>query len=363
MIGLFCSSNIIKNHKIITRNWFRSMINVFGKDNVVLIYNGKSCTRFKNLIGIDDVIYESFYLYPNKNWKDLYEDCEDILNKHNITNLICFRITSVNKANNESLYLYDTFDRKYSEGNYEYSTKFNVINKLYSKYLFIKVAADLNIQIIQFATDTQEPNLINHFNLSDNNVRGYILNKLNDNSVYLPSCEYEYVSNRISRDKLLDFVFYGTAVTEDREYLLDLNNLDIPYSDILIVSTLALAKKSKAIPQNDYLELVAKSKFTLIAPSYDSTTFSMLRFFEAIQRGCVPLVLTNCDLSDLRNTYPDICDIVEKYLLVDISRVADKIEELMPLRDNIILQLFGSESIKKLSDLDYYKSEWNRYLK
>ena len=157
-------------------------------------------------------------------------------------------------------------------------------------------------------------------------------------------------------EKTLDFVFYGTAMNPDRQYLVDKASKikKIKRSDVGIITK----RDSTYVDQNTYYDKLAHAKFTLIIPSYDKTTFSIIRFLEAVSNHCLPLVLDSVDLTDLKNTFPDIYRIVKRYLVVDIDHIQDKINETD--YDKIIKKIFNTDSVKKFTDLEYFKKEWNK---
>ena len=119
-------------------------------------------------------------------------------------------------------------------------------------------------------------------------------------------------------------------------------------------------KDNTYISQVEYYNKLSHSKFTLIIPSYDITTFSIIRFLEAISNRCLPLVLDTVNLTDLKNTFPDIYNIVKKNLVVNIKDIQSKINELN--YDKIINEIFNTKSIKNFTDIEYFKKEWSKIL-
>ena len=159
-------------------------------------------------------------------------------------------------------------------------------------------------------------------------------------------------------EKTVDFTFYGTALTEDRQYLVEQKDLltNIRNSDVGII----VKKDSTYVSQTEYYDKLARSKFTLIIPSYDVTTFSVIRFLEAVSNHCLPLVLDTVNLTDLKNTFKDIYDIVKKYLVVNINDIQSKIDSLD--YNKIINKLFNTQSVKNFSDDEYFKTEWRKLI-
>ena len=112
-------------------------------------------------------------------------------------------------------------------------------------------------------------------------------------------------------------------------------------------------KKNKKliIKQEDYYYMLSKSKYTLVVQSYDVTTFSIIRFFEAVCRDCVPLIWFEACLDDLKNTFEDIYHLVLKYNLVVSSK-----EEIVDRVDNyendlnFINEVKNSKSFRKITN-------------
>lgn len=82
------------------------------------------------------------------------------------------------------------------------------------------------------------------------------------------------------------------------------------------------------IEYDDYMELIKRSKFTLIIPSYDVNCFSLRRFFESVTNGCVPLILSDCNYKWGLNQGKEIVKFVEDNLLVDRQDVS-KLPEIV----------------------------------
>jgi hypothetical protein len=86
-----------------------------------------------------------------------------------------------------------------------------------------------------------------------------------------------------------------------------------------------LSKKydNKLVPYKEYMSLIAKSKFTLVLPSYDEKYFSLRRFFEALSVGCVPFILETCNYKDGVNRSTQLIEIIEKHLLIRYNELSD----------------------------------------
>lgn len=65
----------------------------------------------------------------------------------------------------------------------------------------------------------------------------------------------------------------------------------------------SITGEDTSIDRFKYLDLVAKSKYTLILPSYDNDCFSLYRFVESVHLGCLPLIHTDCNISGVESTF------------------------------------------------------------
>lgn len=115
---------------------------------------------------------------------------------------------------------------------------------------------------------------------------------------------------------------------------------------------------SKLMPYEVYMQHIKRSKFTLNIPSYDTSCFSLRRFFEAMSNDCIPLILDTCNYKEGFNCNQEFIDIVEKYLLVSMQDMqnfeavlADKLEHY----DEILSAIKTSTYWKAYSNPKLYK--------
>lgn len=354
MTGLLLNRTVSKGQALITKNFLNSMIDIIGNDVVVIDVN--SSDKTKKLLQRDDVQYVHIPWDNNSdNWKTYYDKCVDRCK--NIDTLIVFSSVIYKVVGHDNYGYFKNFDDKFNRGDYTHSIKFMTTRNFLTKYAIIKSCVDNNKNLIQFILDPQEPYFPSYFNTG---VNTYILNK--DNLFYAPSYEYALFSNRPDAfNKTSDLVFYCTALTEDRQYIVDNSDKlkSIPNSDIQIHTS--IKNNSNYVSQEEYYNKLASSKYTLIVPSYDVSTFSIIRFLEAVANDCIPLVLDNCDLTDLKNTFPDIYDIVNKYLIVNLNNIDTCINSLS--YDSILNMIKNTNSIKNFNNLEYFKNSWNRIIK
>ena len=345
MIGLFLNMGIAKGLVNTVKYHMNAIID--SLDANVVVFDTNSGNKLKNLLDRDDVEYRHLPWVDGYTWKDYEQDVKDAIK--DIDTFIIFGSTMFNNYNSKNSDLVDSLDRELDKDNYEFNLSFVSTRMVQQRYFICKLCK--NKKLIYVCLDPQECVLTDKFNTG---LCAYILNR--GNKKYVPSYEKYMFKNGKDIEKTVDFTFYGTALTEDRHYLVEQKDLltSIRNSDVGVI----VKKDSTYVNQRDYYEKLARSKFTLIIPSYDVTTFSVIRFLEAVSNHCLPLVLDTVNLTDLQNTFPDIYNIVKKYLIVNIKDIQSKIDSLD--YDAIIKEIFDSKSVKNFSNDEYYKKEWSK---
>lgn len=118
-------------------------------------------------------------------------------------------------------------------------------------------------------------------------------------------CFHDELLELKSDEKTIDFVFGGSFVTDSRFMIYEkaenlINNffenkkLFIKHKKIGV---------NDEIPYAQYLEEIARARFTLLIPAYDVTTFSILRFAESLAQGCLPLITEDVVTNEFVQSY------------------------------------------------------------
>ena len=216
--------------------------------------------------------------------------------------------------------------------------------------------------IVQVFLDSQECRL-DRINLFKKNKKYayhkfYILNKEDLN--YFPLYERVINQNKVG-NKENEFCFMCTAVTPDRQWIKEYKEyLEETYPNVCRI----FIEKERRMKQSEYYKMLSKSKFSLIIPSYDITTFSAIRLFECIKVDCLPIVLKSVNLFDLYMTFPHIYKIVKKYLILsDLKLLDKKIKLLMPKYMDIINQIKQTDEYKQVMDINLIKKQYREEIK
>lgn len=347
MIGILLNMSIAKGLVNTIKYHLNAIIDNIDSNAVIIDINVGN--KLKNFLSRNDVEYRHITWSDNYNWQK-YEKLIKEQTK-DLDTLIIFGNTMFNNYNNKNTSLINKFDKEIDNHNYMYNIKFVSTRTVMQRYFICRTCK--NKKLIYICLDPQECVITDYLKTG---ICTYILNK--GNKKYVPSYEKYLFDNNQIVDKTIDFTFYGTALTEDRQYLLEYKYIltNIKNSDVGII----VKKDNTYISQVEYYNKLSHSKFTLIIPSYDITTFSIIRFLEAISNHCLPLVLDTVNLTDLKNTFPDIYNIVKKNLVVNIKDIQSKINELN--YDKIINEIFNTKSIKNFTDIEYFKKEWSKIL-
>jgi hypothetical protein len=210
--------------------------------------------------------------------------------------------------------------------------------------------------IYNFVLDPQEPDYRLVINFKNYKILYGMQRK---DMTYMPCFEYGVMKecDGFDKTKIINFMFYCGAVTEDRKFIADrkfeLESID--GFDIRI-----FRRGERPVDQEEYYRNIAKSRYTCCIKAYDETAFSMYRFIEALVNDCLSFVFYDCCLDDVENTFPDIYDIIMRYLLVnDFDEIIDNVnnwKESKRLR--IINMLKETKSYKRFTDINFIKKRW-----
>ena len=358
MIGLYYGGFLEKHCRLIAKYSMQAIIQMLGPENVVVI------DRFKgnHLMKIIDQDVRSVKYNPER--RESYDMCQDraekILRDNGIDKLIVFRnfITSQYRANKYSMA--ELIEKKMKTGDYA-AINFESSNAVAQSYMFVRAASKVCDIVVQFSHDIDEYHFDSLIDFK-RYYRTYIASI--DGVVFMPTFEIglQLYGDKTKLDKQLDFVFYCTAKTDDRKYILVSRDKlqGIKNSDVVVVGP----KENHTISEEAYDELLRKSKYTMVIPAYNKDNFSIWRIIEATMNNCLCLCHSMNNMHDLRFTYPDICDIVEENLMVSsVEDIEAAMKQLEPNREKLIQQIKSTESFKKITDFDWCQKRWKRMLR
>lgn len=352
MIGVFFAGQIEKNQTIIVKAMIQTIIDIYPD---LILFHSFSTDKLVKLLDIKKA--KVVKIPDNKDgWDKFKNNCIELLWNLDINKLIVLKIPMFSGFRKNDQRVYDKFVKKFEEREIDDREKLNYesVRVILRKCMFIKCAADF-CEIIHYVFDPNE--LV----LSDEKRVGIL--KTHEME-YIPLYEPYLLVNTSLQTKTQDLFFYVTAMTNERSYILDLFKKIYEETDSIDVKVFDRTNRREIISQEEYYRKLSISKFTLILPPYDKTSFSIIRFIEGVMSNCLPLIYNNVNLHDLRCTFPDIYDIIKSENLIfdDFTNLQKKMEEIEPMREMILQKLKTTMSYQKFTNLDWCKRRWHRIL-
>ena len=294
-------------------------------------------------------------------WEKIDEYTKTIL--EGIDTLIIYKtnILTGHCANDTKLLKRFEKNRKIND---EYSINFRIVKQLFIKYNVVLNAAKTCKYIYQFYLDPKEPCLNDNLNFK-NYKKVYCLNRPNGEYIYIPFFEQYVIKCAEHIEKDCDFLFYCTAIADERAYIADIKYKieSIPGWDTKIIVRKSVdSEGAKRMEQKEYYHKLAKSRYTICIQSYDPSTFSIYRFIEAVANDCLPFIHNGCCLDDVKCTFPDIYEIMKNKLIVkgfmEVKRKIDEIPE--GERINILNEIKNTKSWKNFTNEKFIKKCWKQ---
>lgn len=295
-----------------------------------------------------------------KNWDEVKEEMDLFLEKEKFDKMFIVGLPSFDTLNYNR---YDSFKKileKIKEDNtyaFNYTTTREI---LIPQLIFIEKCIEKNIDIINLVYDPSFVSLRKVYpNYKIKEV--YSLNKPEKDLKFFPYYERAmFLDNDKLKSnlKLNDLLFYCTVITEDRNWVLNYKDTLERLGCKLITDTL-----KESCSQTEYFEKLSYSKYTIVIPSFDKTTFSIYRMLEALSVNCLPFIYKDCDLTDLKNTFPKLFRFIFDFDLIlnDFSELEEKMKLFDEVREDII-EYFNenkNELLENILDNDtlkrYYK--------
>ena len=159
---------------------------------------------------------------------------------------------------------------------------------------------------------------------------------------YLHGKKFGYIDVVGSDFKKHDFAFSMTNVwsdKNDRTEIIDTlqymhtKSFDYDTKFIFQYACKHIARKDlidssdELLSYDEYLDLLWHSKYTLIIPSYDTTTFSLRRFVEALMQDCVPIVYDRCNIDWMPVELQNILK-MHSLIVYDFSKLKDHVNAI-----------------------------------
>lgn len=272
---------------------------------------------FDDIALFNDYTKDLDYTKAN-NWEDIIEelDCSDFKDYA--------KIIEFGSALSEGAYMQVDMFRYDKVFQTTAQFKYLSVRALKEIFLFLyKTSYEYNIPIEHYILDPQEMRYDN-MPIQTSYTRYFPYNSKKHDFVKDDYFLDFYKKNKTIKEKTIDFTFGYTILTKDRAAQ-DFSRLDDWLSDYKTI----LLKKDKYndidtfVEKDVYLSYIKDSKFTLIIPSYDVSTFSAYRYIESIYNGCIPLILDSTDISEAKDSL-----YIPEYLITSLEGISDTMKNL-----------------------------------
>ena len=352
-VGLWLNGAYQRHIELLISYFFMTANDVI--DDVV-VFDKFSHSTFRNAIGVPvkpvDITFSG-------SWSNKLEDAKAALEYYGVDTLIIFKTD----LRDNFRYRKESGGRTLLKGSRrddQYSSTFLSSKVQLENLKFVEAASQVCDNVYQYALDPDEARLEALLDFK-NFARLYFNDNVRQGTTFIPYHEYSMVREYwpIDTDDKNLFCFHATANNAKRQWLIDAKDkMESTEGFDVHIKTRGERCTSN---QRDYMATLQRSRFTLVVAAYDKDAFSWPRLFEAACCGCLPFVMSDCNLQDIEYIYPDVCDIVKSELMVDSL---DDMYELMhkmseKKRKALVYDIMTSYSIQRVTDLDWLKSKWH----
>lgn len=353
-VGLWLNGAFQRHIELLISYFFMTANDVI--DDVV-IFDKFSHATFRNAIGVPVTRVDTSF---HGSWQNKLDDAISVLEYNVIDTLIIFKTD----LRDNFRYKKETGGRTLVNGSHRddtYSSTFLSSKAQLENLKFVEAASIVCDNIYQYALDPDEARLDVLFNFK-NFARLYFNECKMQNSIFIPYHEYsmirEYV--QIDTDDKSLFCFHATANNDRRKWLADMK--EELESEPLYNCKIKVRNSRGTSYQREYMQVLQHSLYTLVIDSYDPDAFSWPRFFEAACCGCLPFVMSDCNLQDIEAIYPDVCDIIRSELFVDdFADMQAKMKSMNEsTRRQLVSDIMNSDSVKKITDYGWMHDCWSQ---
>lgn len=174
----------------------------------------------------------------------------------------------------------------------------------------LKAHREYNIPLHEIIYDTQEVGLGGiHPDWRPNNnyflYHGYDIPRYHCRR--LDTLQWFYANANITRENIakdIDFTVGYTIITRDRSnaagYVSDIAN---KFANTKLFVHDKLSGTSNFVSRPEYLNWIARSKYTAVIPPYDTSSISIFRIIESLQHDCIPLIHPQCQVTELEQSF------------------------------------------------------------
>lgn len=361
MLGIYLGGSMAQSNSNVV-SYFLRHVPTFIDDDVVFIDKFMT-TKAERHCSCDIVKYDGkTFIDSVRDWGEYLEHAKQFLESNGIDKLIVLKLPysiGFMDGNDRTLRSFLSNDDAHA------SMSFISVRTQLESFKFIEAASTVCEYVYQYVIDPNEVTLSDYFEFK-HFEKLYYLDRAG--CKFAPYwCYGLLLDDGVRNDtKTEDYMFRCTAEGENRKWLRDIAD-DIVKNCSLDINIIRKGSRKNAtavkpISQELYFFMLSTTRFTTVIPSYCESTFSWMRFMEAAYSGCLPLVLKSCDLTEVRDTFPDVCDIIESSLLVeDFYECEDKVKTMPePDRQKIVADICSCSSLEMATDLSEIRKLWKK---
>jgi hypothetical protein len=363
MIGIVSLINIEPYQSELFRNVILQ-IKEFVDDAVLIILGGASNTDrgLRGYVDNIDIIKLDLYSAETSNWSEQSDYIDRFLQGYNFETIFVINTAILFKSYyNDLIYTYENKIKYGIDCGPRYGFKKNNVRGINNRICFMDRVAANNIKVIHFALSPQEPDWSEYMNFKSYSRYSFLKDgKYNYAPMYERSLflENEEFNRERGKRRSRKFIFYCSRLNENRDFVYDMQTKFQKEKNL----NFRVFDERKKFSQYMYYQKLAAYRYTLIIKSNYEGYFSIKRFFEAIARKCVPLILDDVDTTMLQNTFPDIYDVILYYdLILPERRVKARINHYDKDK-RFIDDVKATKSFKKITDYDSVEKFYNKLM-
>lgn len=153
-------------------------------------------------------------------------------------------------------------------------------------------------------------------------------------SYYQNAQNKSFIETQFEKD--IDICFGMTIFEEFRKkYYDDAIEISKKFDKANLYVLNKITGESNFLDREDYLSQIARSRFTMIMPAYETKCFSIYRLLESLNNDCLPLIHEDCFLDEINKSYnTDLSVLVRKEPFEESERI-----ELLNKFKNVFLRV------------------------
>lgn len=237
---------------------------------------------------------------------------------------------------------------------------FNSMSSKYNSYIIINSLINkYNLKVKHLIVDYLEPRFSDYY---ENCVTFGNYKHKDIKTMYLFE-NYLFRKGIIEKEKKYKFYFGYTVTYKCREYLSKLISENVTENeDFKITCNDKYWKgvgRKDAVNQTEYYDLIAQTKFSLLAPSNNIEEVSYIRILECLSRNCIPIIMSNVKIEKCFDNFPELFEFYKTNKLfynidgkISINDFVNKLDY-----DKLLKKLHQLNTIKKFKDKEFMQNK------